>query len=772
MSEAQREIVAVMFTDVSGYSTLAQRDEALALELLELKRGLADPVIAAHGGRLVKTIGDALMVEFKSALEAVRCATDLQIKLHEHNAGVPEAEHIRVRIGVHLGDVVRKGEDIFGDTVNIAARVEPQAPAGGVAMTFAVYEQIRGKFDRPVAELGQFHLKGIQGSTPLYAVLMPWDKHAPRRVSRHRHHYLMASAVFVIASLAVTGWRFWPRHAPSSSTGPSVAVLPFDNLSGDPNNAYFSSGTQDEILTRLAQIGGLTVISRTSTLKYASHPENLKQVGQELGVSAVLEGSVQRAGDTVRVNVQLIDAATDSHLWAETYDRSMQDIFAAESDIAQKIAESLQVKLEPGVSVNLARAPTHDSAAYDLFLRARYFSDQVYGFDPALTREQALKSIDLYSQAIAKDPGFGLAYAERSRAESNSYWSAVRRDDRQMAQARSDAAQAQKLAPDLAETHLAQGFVYYYGDIDFPKAKAEFERARDISPNDIGTVLALSWISRRTGDFAGSNAYLQRAVSLDPAHKATYLGTLEANYEILGQLDKAQQTVDEMRTLMGDTPHVVGARVSILTSQGRVSEARALWTKATQGLTDPDGDFAIIDFELARLNRDPAGMLKATEGREFIAGGMPAEAARAHAYADMHDVADATAQQAIARRRLMAMLAKSPDSTDLIQEIAYTDTLPGGDPATALKEAQRAVDLDPLAKDPLDAPSALYNLAVVRVRLGLKGPALDALEQVLAVPTHGNITSVPLLRLDPDWDSVRGDPRFEALLARYDTPLP
>src|SRR5579863_3921689 len=187
MSDAKREMVAVMFTDVSGYSTLAQHDEALALKLLELKRSLADPVIAEHDGRLIKSIGDALMVEFHSALDAVRCATVLQARLREHNLTVPESERLHVRIGVHMGDVVRKGEDIFGDTVNIAARVEPQAPAGGVAMTYVVYEQIRTKFDHPVAELGTFHLKGIDGRTPLYAVVMPWEKAHSRKNAAHAH---------------------------------------------------------------------------------------------------------------------------------------------------------------------------------------------------------------------------------------------------------------------------------------------------------------------------------------------------------------------------------------------------------------------------------------------------------------------------------------------------------------------------------------------------------------------------------------------------------
>lgn len=776
MADAQREMVAVMFTDVSGYSTLAQKDEALALRLLELKRNLADPLIAAHHGRLVKTIGDALMVEFKSALDAVRCATELQRSLHEHNLHVPPEQHIRVRIGVHLGDVVRKDGDLFGDTVNIAARVEPQAPAGGVAITHAVYEQIHNKFEMPLHRLGAFHLKGIEGETALYAVVTPWGPAHPRSAGRKhpaRSTYLAAAAAGLLVLAAGIGlWRLDRHPAPvgdaATAVPPqSVAVLPFENLSGDPNNAYFSAGIQDEVLTRLAQVGALKVVSRTSTLKYASHPENLKTVALELGVTAILEGSVQRSGDTARVNVQLIDAATDTHLWAETYDRDMKDIFSAESDIAGKIADALKTTLQPEESIRIAAIPTHDPVAYDLFLQAEYaansISDQLLG--GKAQDEAAIKAIGLYGAAIARDPGFMLAYAKRSIMESSTYFNGTLPSKHLDRDARRDAERALALDPASAQAHLAMGYVHYYVERDYAKALQEYTEAAKTSPNDPDLIMATAMVHRRRGEFEQAIQGFTQAAALDPANLTRYLGFIEVCDMALGRYDDALAIVARVAVLHPGIPQIQAERAVLHNLQGHFDQAREE-IRSVPAEFGADEGVASVSYYIARYHHDPAAMLQALSPvKDTYFGELPVAVMRGDAYAMAHDEAKAEAEWAQADALLKPRQRSEANNADIWEATAYLEASRGNREA-AIEAGRHAVALVPMSEDALNGPQYLYDLAVAEARVGDVPAALRDLETLLSRP-YGNQTSIPLLRIDPDWDIVRKDPRFDALLDKY-----
>lgn len=853
MTEEKREMVAVMFTDVRGYTSLAQKNEPLALKLLELKRILADPVIAKHHGRLIKSIGDALMVEFHSALEAVRCATVLQERLHEHNLKVLEHEQLHVRIGVHSGDVVRKGKDIFGDTVNIAARVEPHAPAGGVAITHAVYDQIRGKLDHPLIELGNFHLKGIEGEVPLFSVALPWNKGTGATTPKpglleglKRHHMFRVSSVYVtmawvlilvsnavfpdfdlpredvrylIVALALafpvvltvswmiippsrqhpdrfTRWRrlrfilgpavsiavtlfatlsaifLWKLDAQrpaaeinKADSAPSIAVLRFESLSDDPENAYFSAGTQNEILTRLAQIAALKVIARTSTLTYSSHPESLKAIGKELGVTTVLEGGVQRTGDTVRVNVQLINASTDTQLWAETYDRNVKDIFAAETDIASKVAKALEVKLQPIESAGIARVPTQDPTAYDLYLRAEYLSEDALtggAYNEAILHQ----SIDLYSQAIAHDPQFALAYAGRSRIESVSYWQSDGNEEALIAAAREDSQKALALAPDLPQAHRALGFVYYYGDLNYGRALSEFKRTQRDIPNDVETALAIAWVTRRQGNFSLAIKGLERASALDPRHRSAYMVTLAEDQVALGHYTDAIATLDALRTLDPSNARYLSERVSMLLTAGRLSEASAALASSPAGVIDSSPEVIFQQWRLGLYSRNPQLMLRTLAGRDKLFD-YPLDAFRAIAYLMQGDKAKGEAAAARASRRLSQMDSRSPNNPDILELIAFVEAS-RGNAVKALSAGERAVQFDPPSKDPLGGLGRLYDLAITRARLGMVDSALDDLEQVLAYPTRGAIVSAAVLRINPFWDRARGNPRFEALLTKFE----
>jgi TolB-like protein/Flp pilus assembly protein TadD len=554
----------------------------------------------------------------------------------------------------------------------------------------------------------------------------------------------------------------------SSISQKSIAVLPFENLSDDKNAAYFADGIQDEILTKLASIADLKVISRTSTAKYKSKPEDLKTVSQQLGVATVLEGSVQKAADKVRVNVQLIDARADSHLWAKTYDRDMKDVFAIQTEVAQEIADSLQAKLSPAEASTLATAPTKDPAAYDLFLKGEYEERLA---DSSLKPESFDQAAAWYRQAIARDPNFALAMARLVQNRIAYHWFVEQMSEAELAQVRSMAQRAVALAPNLAQVHVALGQFYYHGYRQYDQALVEFERALQLQPNASAALEYSGYVHRRQGQWEHCLAELKQALEADPRNASlaanvsnTYIPLRmwkEAARAARHSLELDPYAADGMRTLIG----------SILGGSGDINEAqRVLATfpeenkvvvSSTFGnVRDITGDRAYVfvlarDFASALKVWETAGSTAVDERRRL--------SARVAIRVLAGDLTGAQAEAEKARQLLEERLRELPNDISSTTQLSwvYLALKRNGD---ATKLARQAVNLLPPEKDAVVGNELLTGLAEIEARTGATVEAVAILRGQLSVPAGGSV-SIARLKIDPVWDPIRNAPAFQELLA-------
>jgi TolB-like protein len=553
----------------------------------------------------------------------------------------------------------------------------------------------------------------------------------------------------------------------------SVAVLPFENLSRDPDNAYFVEGIQDEILTRLAGVSALKVISRTSTMRYASRPENLKEIGRQLGVANLIEGSVQRAGGTARVNVQLIVAESDSHLWAETFDRDVQNVFAIETEVAQKVAEALRAKLLPAESARIASVPTTNPAAYDQFLKAEYFVNQIDAStakDPGAAAHQAQT---LYESAIAADPAFALAHAQLAYLRISMYWRGIEASAQMLEAARDSANRALALQPNLPEAHLALGFVHYWGHRDYTAALSEFATARVGLPNDANVAKAIGFVYRRQGQVAKSVPEFERAAVLDPrdARAQSELGMT------LGLLRRYDEAVAAFNRALALAPDAVEARLFLavaLLSDAKLARAQAALAVIPADV-DPQGLVSRIRFNVAMAARQPdAALTVLANAPDWFSDGVdnmqiPTALLKAQALDAKGEAEPARAAYEQARLALEAELptAREPAGIESYLAIAYAGL---GRKSAALAAGRRAIELLPVSQDVAGGAAYLQQLAQVEARVGETQSAIDHLGQLLALPA-GFSASAALLRNDPDWDPLRKEPRFDRLIEQAEAAM-
>ena len=532
-----------MFLDTVGFTAATHSDEAGMLATLEEEEGLVYPAIASYQGRAIKSTGDGVLAEFESALKATQCAVEIQRRLHERNSRVG-APPILVRIGIHLGDVVARGDDIFGDAVNLASRIEPLAVPGGVCVSSSVEEQVRNKISDRFEKLESAPLKGFDSPVGVFRLVLPWTS-APT--------------------------------SDSSSTRRRLAVLPLANISPDPTDEYFADGLTEELISGLSKVRELRVVARTSVLPYKSAHKSLTQIGAELGVSSILEGSVRKAGSRLRITLQLIDVGTQEHTWSESYDRQLDDVFVIQSDIAERTAAALRVELVGSERDSIRRRPTSNLAAYNLYLKGLH---ALHG----VTYEAYAASIGFLEEAVREDPDFAVACATLANQliglsgetidPTEAYTRARELIDRSL-----------RLAPDLAEAHLARANLAYQDEHDWGLAGEAFRRAIRLNPSSAPAHFWYSFVLRTQRRFNESADELLTAIELDPAWERLHF-VLSSLYLAAGDTGSAAMEAEQslVRDPSGVEPHLLLAAVHL--HSGALSEAREQLKLAAGTLAD------------------------------------------------------------------------------------------------------------------------------------------------------------------------------------------
>ena len=510
-----------MFTDMVDYTTMSEKNETLALALLDEHRGLLRPVFARHGGREIKTIGDGFLVEFPSALEAVRCALEIQQLMYKRNQSVPSERKILLRVAIHLGDVEHRDGDIYGDAVNIASRVQSLADPGGICITRQVFDHVRNNEEFRTVALGQSVLKSVQTPTEVYRVLPPTED-----------------------TKLTKSDALEPRR---------VAALPLAILSSDHQDEYFADGLTEEIINTLSSIPGLNVIARTSVMKYKQATKSVGEIGRELKVGTILEGSVRKAGSRLRITLQLIDVGSEAPIWAQKYDRELEDVFKIQSDIAERVAEALKVQVLRDNRRLIEEKAPEDIGAYVLYLRGRYYWNK-------RTREDLEKATSYFGEAIQKDPNYALAHAGMADCYTLMGRHLYLPTKEAFEKARDYANRALELNENLAEAHTSLAAVLMNYDWDWDKAEEQFKHAIQLNPNYATAHYWLSVLLQTTGRLQDSVTATQKAQILDPLSPIIGMGVVQA-YLFLEQYDRA---IDECHKYLEMNPSFVVAHDFLL----------------------------------------------------------------------------------------------------------------------------------------------------------------------------------------------------------------
>jgi serine/threonine-protein kinase len=797
--DLQLEIAHLLLIDVVGYSKLLVNEQIEVLQKLnQIVRATERFRAAEASDKLIRVpTGDGMaLLFFRSPEEPVRCALEISRALQGHS-------QFQVRMGVHSGPVNRVTDvndkaNIAGSGINVAQRVLDCGDAGHILLSAHIAEDLAQyqHWQRYLHDLGEcevkhgrrlhlFNLYKDNVGNPQVPERLKGRKRwrqegvAGHPISGPGWPKVALTVALVVATIAVGISSLIFSHRASRKiistaaepTGSvavpipekSVAVLPFENLSDEKQNAYFADGVQDEILTDLAKVADLKVISRTSVMQYKNlATRNLRAIAQQLGVAHVLEGSVQRTGNRVRVSAQLIDARTDMHIWAERYDRDLADVFAIQSEIAKTIADQLQAKISPSEKAAIEKAPTTDLAAFDLYERAKALWADVT--DPLHAKEKLPQAAQLLDEAVARDPQFLLAWCLLSRVHGALYWTGHDRTQPRLDLANVAVQTALRLQPEAGEAHRALATYYYYGFRDYARARSELAVARRTLPNDAEVFLYTGLIDRREGHWDDSTRNLERALELDP-HNLFTLQQLALSYLTLHRYQDAIRIDDRTLTIVPGDPLTRITRAEVILhwkADIKPYQATLATLVAQDPRISPDVDYP--DYALCERTAAAAARALANYPRD----GMTTEygANCPHAYWEgvvarwQGDSAKAQSAFIAARSEVEKILAKQPDFAAAISLLGVIDAGLGRK-EQALQEGRRACELLPTSKDAISGMDLAVNLAQIYTWTGEKDRAI---EQIAAVERIPNTLSYGLLKLHPYWDPLRSDPRFEKIV--------
>jgi TolB-like protein/Tfp pilus assembly protein PilF len=795
--DLQLEIAHLLLIDVVGYSKLLVNEQIeLVHELNQIVRGTESFQLAEKSGKLIRVpTGDGMaLLFFRSPEEPVRCAAEISQALKEQT-------HIQVRMGVHSGAVnqvtdVNDRLNVAGAGFNVAQRVVDCGDGGHILLSKHVADDLaQYRHWKPyLHDLGEWEVKhGLRlnlvnlynenlGNPAIPEKLKRgrrWKKGGtpvrPVRPLRWLKFALVAALLLAAVALTSTFLIVFRRASSTAETSfgsaatvavseKSIAVLPFENLSDEKENAYFADGVQDEILTDLAKIADLKVISRTSVMQYKTAAKhNLREIAQQLGVSHILEGSVQRVANHVRVNAQLIDARNDAHLWGQTYDRDLADVFAIQSEIAKMIADQLQAKLSAAERVAIEKPPTTDLTAYDLYLRAKVLFAGTS--DPIYSKDKLSQAVRLLDEAVARDPHFLLAWCLLSRVHCEIYFQGHDHSPARLELANAAVQIALRLQPDAGEAHLALANYYYHGFRDYGRARTELAIARGTLPNNAEVFEYAGYIDRREGHWEEATRNLERAVELDPRNFFT-LQQLAPTYHYLRRYADEARTLDRALTIVPGDPltRILRAEVAL---DWRADIKPFQTVLATLIAEDPNVAPGVDhpNYALCERTAAAAARLLTNYPRDGVVTDYGVNFP--HAYWEgvvalwQGDPAKAQAAFTTARSEVEKTVEKQPDFAGALSLLGMIDAGLGRKDK-ALREGRRACELLPISKDALDGVSLAANLAKICAWIGEKDLAI---EQIAAVERVPNDLSYGLLKLDPIWDPLRGNPRFEKIVA-------
>jgi TolB-like protein/class 3 adenylate cyclase/Tfp pilus assembly protein PilF len=800
--DLQLEIAHLLLIDVVGYSKLLVNEQIEVLQKLnQIVRGTECFRAAEASDKLIRVpTGDGMaLLFFRSPEEPVRCALEVSRALKGHS-------QFQVRMGIHSGPVNRVTDvndktNIAGSGINVAQRVLDCGDAGHILLSAHIAEDlVNYRHWQPyLHDVGECEVKHGQR---LHLFNLYKDNLGNRQVpeklkgqKRRRQQAawarsfnapawpkvafafaLLVLTIALVISSSIFFHRTSSRKVISSATEPersslaapspekSIAVLPFENLSDEKQNAYFTDGVQDEILTDLARVADLKVISRTSVMQYKNAVNrNLREIAQQLGVAHVLEGSVQRTGNRVRVSAQLIDARTDTHLWAERYDRDLADVFAIQSEIAKKIADQLQAKISPSEKAAIEKAPTTDVLAFDLYQRAKNLWAGVS--NPLHAREKLPEAVQLLDEAVARDPNFLLAWCLLSRVHCTFYWLGFDHSSNRLDLANAAVQTALRIQQDAGEAHLALANYYYFGFLDYDRARSELAVARRTLPNDAEIFLYTGFIDRREGHWEQATRNLERALELDPRNLFTLQQLATYTYYPQRRYADAVRTYDRALTIVPGDPLTRINRAEVaLDWRADIAPYQTTLRSliAENPKTAPDVDHP--DYALCERTAAAAARVLTNYPPDGVATNYGVNCPRVYWEGVVArwqgDSAKAQAAFTAARDEVAKAVERQPDFAAAVSLLGMIDSGLGRK-EEALREGRRGCELLPISKDAIAGTACAVNLAQIYAWTGEKDLAI---EQIAAVERVPNELSYGRLKLHPYWDSLRGDPRFEKIV--------